>query len=245
MQDSYTLEIIAFTLESCRVIENCGINRIELCANPPEGGTTPSYGVIKAAREAVAIDLFPIIRPRGGDFLYNDEEYTAMVSDVRMCKELGCNGVVLGLLNSDGSVDVKRVAHLVSAAYPMEVTFHRAFDHCRNPFEALEQLVQVGCQRILTSGQQPTAVEGAQMLAQLVQAAAHRIVIMPGSGVRPDNIKALAQKTGAREFHASLRSLAQSRMEFMHPAFSQQEGYSFATVEANDIKALKTALLNE
>lgn len=245
MQESYTLEIIAFSLESCRVIEACGIERIELCANPAEGGTTPSYGVVRAAREAVGIDLFPIIRPRGGDFLYRDEEYTAMVSDVKMCKQLGCNGVVLGLLNRDGSIDVKRVAHLVSAAYPMEVTFHRAFDHCRDPFEALEQLVQVGCQRILTSGQQPTAMEGAGMLAQLVQAATDRIVIMPGSGVRPENIKELAQKTGAREFHASLRRQAKSPMEFIHPALPSPDRNCYATVEASDIKALQSALQHD
>lgn len=243
MQEAYTLEIIAFSLDSCRVIEACGIHRIELCANPADGGTTPSYGVVKAAREAVGIDLFPIIRPRGGDFLYSDEEYMAMVSDVKMCKQLGCNGVVLGLLHRDGSIDVKRVAHLVSAAYPMEVTFHRAFDHCRDPFEALEQLVQVGCGRVLTSGQQPTAAEGADMLVQLVRAAADRIVIMPGSGVRPENIRELAQKTGAREFHASLRRQAPSRMEYLNPAFKPQDGYTYATVDADDIKALQNALL--
>lgn len=242
MQDAYTLEIIAFTLEACGVIEQCGIKRIELCANPSEGGTTPSYGLIKEAREKVSIDLFPIIRPRGGDFLYSDDEYAAMVSDVRMCKQLGCNGVVLGLLKKDGSIDVARTAYLVEAAYPLEVTFHRAFDHCRDPFEALEQLVQIGCARILTSGQKPTALEGVDTLSQLVQAAAERIVVMPGSGVRPENIKELARKTGASEFHASLRSQARTAMEFIHPSFVAQEGDSYATVEAASIKALQKAL---
>lgn len=242
MQGSYTLEIIAFTLEACRIIEQCGIQRIELCANPSEGGTTPSYGTIKGAREKVSIDLFPIIRPRGGDFLYSDDEFAAMVNDVRMCKQLGCNGVVIGLLNKDGSIDVKRTAHLVDVAYPLDVTFHRAFDHCRDPFEALERLVQIGCGRILTSGQKPTAPEGADTLYQLVQAAAERIVIMPGSGVRPENIKELAQRTGASEFHASLRSQARSAMDFIHPSFVSKDGNSYATVEAASIKALQKAL---
>ncbi|HEV7334148.1 MAG TPA: copper homeostasis protein CutC [Flavisolibacter sp.] len=235
----YKVEIIAFTIEACSLIEQAGANRIELCANPTEGGTTPSYGFIKRAREAVTISLFPIIRPRGGDFLYTNAEYGLMQDDVRLCRQLGCDGVVIGLLQKDGSIDVRRTAKLVEMAYPMEVTFHRAFDHCRDPFEALEQLTAIGCQRILTSGQKPVAPEGADLLAELVKAAADRIIIMPGSGVRPDNIAELAEKTGAAEFHSSLRTLSPSGMEYLHPSFhTSKEKYAHTTTDAAAIRQL-------
>lgn len=243
MNDIYKLEVIAFTLESCRTIQASGAHRIELCDNAAEGGTTASYGMIRAAREMVTIDLFPIIRPRGGDFLYSDEEFAIMKQDVALCRQLGCDGVVLGLLTRDGRIDVKRTVQLVELAYPLEVTFHRAFDHCADPFEALEQLVQIGCQRILTSGQQKTAPEGAGLIAQLVKAAEDRIIVMPGSGVRAGNIKELAEQTGAREFHSSLRSRAKTHMEFVHPSFTgDSESYSYPTVTREDIKELVTAL---
>lgn len=243
MNDTYKLEVIAFTLESCRTIQDSGAHRIELCDNAAEGGTTASYGMIRAAREMVTIDLFPIIRPRGGDFLYSDGEFAIMKQDVTLCRQLGCDGVVLGLLTRDGRIDVKRTAQLVELAYPLEVTFHRAFDHCADPFEALEQLVQIGCQRILTSGQKQTAPEGAGLIAQLVKAAEDRIIVMPGSGVRSGNIKELAEQTAAREFHSSLRSRAKTNMEFIHPSFTNDsQSFSYPTVTGDDIKELLTAL---
>ena len=239
----YKVEIIAFSIEACSIIEQSGAHRIELCANPNEGGTTQSFGTIKAAREKVGIDLFPIIRPRGGDFLYTDDEYRVMAEDVKLCKQLGCDGVVIGLLQKDGSIDVQRTAELVELAYPLEVTFHRAFDHCRDPFEALEQLVEIGCQRILTSGQQPTAPEGAELLTKLVKAADHRIIIMPGSGVRPNNIAELARATGAVEFHSSLRTTASSGMTFLHSSFAGDgESATHATVEGAAIRQLLSEL---
>lgn len=239
----YKVEIIAFTIESCAIIEQSGADRIELCDNPSEGGTTASYGMIKAAREKVAIPLFPIIRPRGGDFLYSADEFTIMKTDVQLCKDLGCDGVVFGLLRKDGRVDVDRTAQLVESAYPMEVTFHRAFDHCYDPFEALEQIIQIGCKRILTSGQKPVATEGAERIAELVKAADGRIIIMPGSGVRPTNIGELAKQTGAVEFHASMRSNARSKMEFRHPAFAgTDQSETYLTTEALAIKNLLHAL---
>lgn len=239
----YTVEVIAFNIESCARIEQSGAQRIELCANPAEGGTTPSCGMIKVAREKTGIALFPIIRPRGGDFLYSEDEFNIMKTDVQLCRQLGCDGVVIGLLQKDGRIDVERTAQLVELAYPMEVTFHRAFDYCSDPFEALEQIIQIGCQRILTSGQKPTAIEGADLLAQLVKAADERIRIMPGSGVRQSNIKELAQKTGAVEFHSSLRSNAPTRMEFLHPAFA--ESPTHATTEASAVRNLLQALNGE
>jgi len=241
----YKLEVIAFTIESCEFIQQSGAHRIELCDNAMEGGTTPSYGMIKAAREKVSIDLFPIIRPRGGDFLYSEDEFKIILQDVKLCKELGCNGVVTGLLNADGGIDIKRTAQIVEAAHPMQVTFHRAFDRCKDPLEAVEQLVQLGCSRILTSGQQPLAVQGADLIAQLVKAADKKIIIMPGSGVRKENIKMLADTTGAVEFHTSLRSYAKSKMKYDHSVFAaSEESYTHPAVIKEEIEALLNALNN-
>ena len=235
------LEIIGFNIASCVAINKSGAHRIELCDNPHEGGTTPSFGFIKMAREKVSVDLFPIIRPRAGDFLYSDDEFQIMKKDVDLCRETGCNGVVFGLLNKDGTIDTDRTSRLVELAYPMEVTFHRAFDHCNDPVKALEQLIQAGCKRILTSGQQPQAIQGAGLIAELVKIANGRIIIMPGSGVRKDNIKELAKKTGAVEFHSSLRITLNSKMDFVNPAFSDNREDSHISVDAAAI----SQLLNE
>ena len=210
----YLLEVIAFNIESCLLIQNSGGHRIELCANPAEGGTTPSAGFIKKAREMTSIDLFPIIRPRGGDFLYTDSEFQIMKEDIALCKKLGCDGVVIGLLNSDASIDAYRTTQLVECAYPMEVTFHRAFDRVKDAEQALEVVIQTGCTRILTSGLYPTVLEGQTVLKKLVNQAADRIVIMPGSGLRSSNVREIAQFTQASEFHTSARTLKNSKMNF-------------------------------
>jgi copper homeostasis protein len=219
---NYKLEVIAFTIESCLLIERAGAFRIELCDNPGEGGTTPSYGFLKLAREKTSIDLYPMIRPRGGDFLYSDDEFELMKKDVLLCKEIGCDGLVTGLLNRDGTVDQKRTAELIELAYPLGVTFHRAFDRVRDGFEALETLIEIGCERILTSGLKPNVTEGSEMLAQLVKAAEERIVVMPGSGVRSNNIKQLSQQTGAVEFHTSARTLIASAMHYSNPEMKEE-----------------------
>lgn len=238
----YKFEIIAFNIESCLAIQQGGADRIELCADPGSGGTTPSFGLIKTAREQVSIDLFPIIRPRGGDFLYSDEEFQVMMEDMMLCKTLECNGVVIGLLKKDGRIDTERTAKLIEAAYPLDVTFHRAFDRCIDPFEALEQLIDLGCKRILTSGQEWAAPQGAALITQLVKAAAGRISIMPGSGVRKENIKQLAEITGAVEFHSSLRNDVSGQMEFIHPAFKGSPENLYPAVRAADVEALRNAL---
>ncbi len=199
------LEIIGFTIEGCTIAQDTGAHRIELCDNPEEGGTTASYGFIKAAREKLQIALFPIIRPRGGDFLYSDDEFEIMKADIKVCKDLGCDGIVIGLLTADNKVDKKRCSLLVEHAYPLEVTFHRAFDRTTDPFEALEDIIEIGCERILTSGQKQNAVEGTQLIKQLIEKADDRLIIMPGSGIRSDNIISIAEATGAIEFHASAR----------------------------------------
>ncbi|HYE55890.1 MAG TPA: copper homeostasis protein CutC [Chitinophagaceae bacterium] len=237
------LEIATSDIASSLAAEKGGASRIELCDNLSEGGTTQSYGTIKHCREKLSIDLFPIIRPRGGDFLYTDDEFHAMRHDIRLCKELGCDGVVIGLLKPEGSIDTERTAKLVEAAYPMEVTFHRAFDRCRDPFEALEQLISIGCTRILTSGQQPTAPAGADLIAELIKKADSRIIIMPGSGVRKENVQELAAKTAATEFHSSLRTKVDSKMQYRHPAFAASaESYSHYSVLEHEVRALKQAL---
>ncbi|MGV3658026.1 MAG: copper homeostasis protein CutC [Chitinophagaceae bacterium] len=224
----YILEVIAFNIESCTTIEKAGAHRIELCDNPGEGGTTPSYGFIKQARENVSIDLFPIIRPRGGDFLYSDLEFEIMRRDVQLCKELHCDGVVIGLLKKDGRIDIERTSKLVEIAYPLEVTFHRAFDRVRDAAQALEDVVQTGCTRILTSGLHPTVMEGKEVLQQLVQQAHGRITIMPGSGLRAANIETIAQQTGATEFHTSARAAVGSSMEYSNPAMNESLQYMVA-----------------
>lgn len=236
----YKLEVIAFTIESCLLIERAGAHRIELCDNPADGGTTPSYGFLKQAREKVSIDLYPMIRPRGGDFLYSKDEFEIMMKDVKLCKELGCEGVVFGLLNGDGTVDKARTAHLVELAYPMGVTFHRAFDRVRDGFEALETLVEIGCERILTSGLRPNVTDGADILAQLVKAADERIIIMPGSGVRSNHIVQLAKQTGAVEFHTSARTTVTSKMNYTNTAMKEE--LKAVIVDEDEIKKTLTEL---
>lgn len=247
----YIIEIATSDFLTTKAAVQGGADRIELCANLAEGGTTPSYGHIKKCREAFDVLLYPIIRPRGGDFLYTDEEFDIMLQDVKLCKQLGCDGVVIGLLNADGTIDVKRTSALIETAYPMGVTFHRAFDRCKDPFEALEQLIELECERILTSGQQlsvhsPQSIidsKSVELIAALNQKASNRIIIMPGSGVRKENIKMLADKTGCTEFHSSLRRKEKSRMQFIHPAFEgSEESYMNNYINPNDVKELRAAV---
>lgn len=218
---NFKLEVIGFTIEGCIKAQSAGAHRIELCDNPAEGGTTPSYGFIKSARKKLNIHLFPIIRPRGGDFFYIDEEFEMMKTDVLLCKQFGCDGVVIGILNADGSVDIKRNAALVELAYPLGVTFHRAFDRTADAFQAMEDIINIGCERILTSGQKPNALDGTPLISELIKQADDRIIIMPGSGVRADNIMELANKTGATEFHTSARVNVESRMAFTNAAMNE------------------------
>ncbi|MBK6635023.1 MAG: copper homeostasis protein CutC [Chitinophagaceae bacterium] len=237
---NFKLEVIGFNIESCTLAQAAGASRIELCDNPGEGGTTPSYGFIKAAREKLQIYLYPIIRPRGGDFLYTDEEFEIMKTDVMTCKELGCDGVVIGMLNADGTVDTERCRQLVALAYPLGVTFHRAFDRVNNASLALEDIIEMGCERILTSGLHPTALEGAGTIADLIKQADERIIIMPGSGVRSDNIMELAKKTGAVEFHTSARINIKSKMNFTNEAM--KESLQSVTLDEEEIKDILSSL---
>ncbi len=234
------LEIAVFNIDAAIAATEAGADRLELCENPQDGGTTPSYGFMKTVKELVSIPVFPIIRPHGGDFLYSEASFRVMQKDIALAKDLGFEGVVLGLLKSDGSIDIVRTAQLVQQAYPMEVTFHRAFDRALNPLEALESIIQTGCSRILTSGQQPNAFDAKELIQQLVQQASDRIIIMPGSGVRANNIQALANFTGAQELHSSARKLVPSSMEFQ--VVSMQESLQNCLVDPDEIQQMKHQL---
>ncbi|MCG2617034.1 copper homeostasis protein CutC [Terrimonas sp. NA20] len=243
---SYLIEIATSDFVTTQSAVKGGADRIELCANLAEGGTTPSAGTIRQCREAFDVQLYPIIRPRGGDFLYTPEEFEIMLHDVKLSREFGCDGVVIGMLGANGDIDVSQTSKLVEAAYPLGVTFHRAFDRCVDPFKALEQLIGIGCERILTSGQKPGAPEGVELIAELNKAADHRIIIMPGSGVRVDNVRWLSEQTGCTELHSSLRRKTRSRMEFVHPGFaSSEESYMNNAIDEEEVRQLKKALLKE
>jgi copper homeostasis protein len=207
----YVLEICAGSLHSAVAAQAGGADRIELCQNLEQGGTTPSYGTIARVLGHLTIPVFVLIRPRPGNFCYDAEELAIMAADIQQCRALGCAGVVLGVLDEAGGVDVASCRELLATAGPLQVTFHRAFDACPNQGQALEDIIGLGCQRILTSGGQPTAPEGRQQLTALVKQAAGRISIMPGSGVTPATIRGLVSTTGAHEFHASAKSLLAER----------------------------------
>jgi copper homeostasis protein len=238
----FKLEVIGFTIESCMIAQAAGAHRIELCDNPFEGGTTASYGFIKTARENLSIELYPIIRPRGGDFLYSEIEFEVMKADIENCKSLGCDGVVIGILNADGTIDKKRCKQLVEIAHPMKVTFHRAFDRTNDPFKAMEDIISIGCERILTSGQKNLAIDGEELLNKLVKQANKRIIIMPGSGVKSDNIETLVKNTNATEFHTSARTFIDSKMEFINESMDEQ--LTSVSAMSDEIKKIIEKLKN-
>jgi copper homeostasis protein len=234
------LEICCYNLESALIAQKAGAQRIEICADPADGGTTPAFGLIEAARKKLQIPLYPIIRARGGDFLFSEEEFEIMRNDVMLCKRSGCDGVVIGILQTNGKVDKAKCRQLVELAYPMGVTFHRAFDWTVNPFEALEDIIDVGCERILSSGQQPDAIQGVSLLADLMKQADHRISIMPGGGVRSINIADLARQTHCTEFHSSASVKRKGNMEYLNPAMQQEPFVVMA--DETEIKAMLAQL---
>lgn len=214
-----TTELCAYTRAACDVARRCGVTRIELCAAPLEGGTTPSAALLRYARSLDGLRLSVMIRPRGGDFLYTDDEVDLMASEIRFARECGADGVVLGLLTPDGEVDEERTARLVREAGPLEVTFHRAFDMVRDPEEALEALIRCGCRRVLTSGGRNTAPEGIDTIRRLVALAAGRIAIMAGSGITAANVREFV-RAGVDAVHFSARGTIESRMRYRNPAVS-------------------------
>ncbi len=231
------IEICANSAQSCVEAEAGGASRVELCAGIPEGGTTPSYGEIRTAQALTShIDINVIIRPRGGDFLYTEAETQSMLADIELCKQLGVHGVVFGCLTPEGDIDVPLMRRLKEAAGTLSVTCHRAFDVCRDPFRALEELIELGCDRILTSGQKADAVQGIPLIAELVKRAAGRIIIMPGCGVRANNIAQIETATGAKEFHTSARRVVYSQMTYRNeevPMGSSAVTSEFETVQTD------------
>lgn len=213
------VEVCAFSLQSCLTAQTAGAGRIELCGGLAEGGTTPSAGLIQLARQHLTIPLYVMIRPRGGDFLYADPERAVMRADIETAKRMGADGVVLGLLRADGTVDTDRTRQLIELAHPLPVTFHRAFDMTRDPLKALEDIIHTGAVRILTSGQQPTAEAGLPVLRRLVRQAAGRIEIMAGAGVNATNAGALIE-AGVDALHLSGSAKLDSSMVYRQPAVS-------------------------
>lgn len=208
------MEICTDSVESATIAEAAGAGRIELCSALTEGGVTPSAGLIEAVRRETNIRLHVLIRPRSGDFLYNDTEFSVMRRDIDTAGECGADGIVTGILRSDGSIDIERTALLAEYASPMALTFHRAFDLCRDPKKGLEDIIAAGATRILTSGQAKNAIEGASLIRSMISDAAGRIIIMPGGGIDEYNIAMLANSTGAAEYHLSGRKQRESMMTF-------------------------------
>lgn len=227
-------ELCAFNVQSCIMAEQAGAYRVELCDNPVEGGTTPSYGHIKRTREKISIKLYPILRPRCGNYYYDEDELAIIKQDIAVCKELGCDGISIGVQKINGEIDIDRLKEFVELAYPMKVTCNRAFDATPDPLQALEDIIAAGCERILTSGQRSGAPQASALLAQLVQQAGDRIIIMPGAGITAGNIAQLMQETGAREFHGSLRKASPNPMTFSNP-----EVLDFGNVYLPDMDELK------
>ncbi|MCX8491261.1 MAG: copper homeostasis protein CutC, partial [Cyclobacteriaceae bacterium] len=204
------VEVVVYNIESALKAQEGGADRIELCDNPSEGGTTPSYGTIEAVRQNVSMDVYVMIRPRGGDFLYSNYEFHSMKRDISQCQKASVDGVVFGMLHPDGTIDKKRCKELIDKARPLKVTCHRAFDMTRDPFEALEDCIEVGFDRILTAGQQAKASNGAKLIGQLIEKANGRIAIMSGSGVNEETVEDIIRESGAEEIHFSATAFRKS-----------------------------------
>ena len=240
--EKIVLEVCAYSLEAAIAAQAGDADRVELCANPREGGVTPSYGDIVLARQNLKIELHVLIRPRGGDFLYTSREFAAMKEDIQLCKRLGIDGVSLGILLPNGQVDRERCRELVDFAKPVSVTFHRAFDMAADPFAALEEIIAIGCDRILTSGQANSALQGASLIRDLVVRAGERIIIMAGGGVREANLAELIAMTHAREFHTSARTSISSGMKFRNPKVSLGGGegeYELVMVDQQQVAKMR------
>lgn len=242
------LEICCYSAESAFLAEKAGADRIELCDNFTEGGTTPSYGIIKYAIENLKIPINVIIRPRGGDFLYSDMEFEIMKQEVLEMKKLGINGIVFGILKSNGKIDIERTKEIMELAHPLEHTFHRAFDMCENHMRSLEILKKLGINRVLTSGGKNNAYDGIELLSKLLEAAENEIIIMPGSGINENTIGEILQRTGATEFHSSTKTFISSAMNYFNPDIKMGKAnnideYKKVSVNSEQIKKMIKILL--
>ncbi len=223
-----------------------GADRVELCENMSDGGCTPSAGAIRLARERLSIGLFVMIRPRGADFLYSEDEFLIMKQDIRVAKELGADGVVFGILNPDGTLDARRMGELVELARPMGITCHRAFDMTRDPFEAIDTLIGLGIDRVLTSGQNDNALYGAPMIRRLIQHGNGRIIVMPGHGIKVHNLGEAVKLTGAKEFHMYLTNQVPSSLQFSREDVKMgtpdRSEYDYTLVDWERVKKAKEIL---
>jgi copper homeostasis protein len=241
------VEACVDSIESALAAAEGGAQRLELCANLVEGGTTPSAGTLAECRRRLGIPIFVLVRPRGGDFLYSAPEFAVMLEDIRHAKESGAAGVVTGILRSNGTIDEDRTSQLIAAARPLHATFHRAFDVCRDLAEALDVLIALGVERVLTSGQAPTAPQGIATIARLVRQAAGRIVILPGGGITPENAVALVRATGVSEVHLTGAVVRESAMAFRAPqveigSAAPRSEYAWNVTDAARIRHVVTAL---
>lgn len=237
-------EVVVYNLESAFKAQDGGADRIELCDNPADGGTTPSLGTIEVVRQNVTMDVFVMLRPRGGDFCYSSYEFHAMKRDVYAIQKLGVDGFVFGILNPDATLDKKRCKELIGKIRPLKAACHRAFDMTHDPMQTLEDCIEVGFERILTAGQHPTAREGVDLIRQLMERAGNRISIMPGSGVNEKTVSAIVARTGAQEIHFSATSHRDSLMTFQNQKIATmgEEGaseYQIRTVDPARVRAIR------
>lgn len=239
------LEICAGSWDSVLAARDGGADRVELCSGLAEGGLTPSLGLIRAACRLDGLKVHVLIRPRGGDFLYTETEVALMEDDIRSAIDAGADGVVVGSLTPDGDVDTLQLRRWVAAAGGRNVTFHRAFDLCRQPEQALQDITDCGCNRLLTSGQADKAINGLPLLAQLVAQAGDRLSIMPGSGVNAANAVSILTATGAHELHASARRTVMSQMRFRHGGVSMgqpADEYTRLETHSDEVRAIRRVL---
>ena len=236
-------ELCAYTLDACYAAARLGIDRVELCASPSEGGVTPSMGTIAEVCSCVGIETSVMIRPRGGDFLYTEKEFDIMLRDIRVAYEMGCTGVVFGILTADGKVDIKRTRLLVVAAQGIDTSFHRAVDMTQDYLQAIEDIISTGCTRILTSGGHDKAIDGISNISQAVSLSSRRIEIMAGSGVSSDNALILAS-TGVDALHFSAKKLIPGKMKYHNPHISMGgsssiDEYALRVVDEEEVSKIR------
>ena len=238
--EGITMEVCCYNLESAVYAKAAGADRIELCANRYQGGTTPSYGMLEVVRQNVDLPIFAMIRPRGGDFLYSKEELEVMFHDIQMAKELKMEGVVMGVLRKNGQVDIEVMERLVEVARPMEVTFHRAFDLTPDPMKSLKDIMSLSVDRILTSGHRSSAFEGVEVIRSLVEMSQGKLSVMPGAGISEENLAQILEQTGAKEFHVSAFGSRPSKMQFHKDLVQMGSGGSEYSIDIADEARIRT-----